>query len=258
MAATQSEVDDMDATLAQFRTGVIKPVECIKEGWALIKDQYWLFLGISLVGILIGGVVPIVLLGPMMVGIFLCLFQRMRNQPVEFGLLFKGFDQFVPGLVVTVLKMIPVLIILVPYYIFLIAMMATTMPRGGMEDPEQARTFVMSLFGFEIVFFLVIMVVSLTVEIFFMFAYPLVADRKLSALDAVKLSFRAGKANLGGVLGLMLLNMLFGMLGVLCCIIGVYFYLPIAFASQAVAFRRVFPETSQPLPGPPPPPASWA
>src|SRR5256885_16037364 len=108
----------IDATLSQFRTGVIKPVECIKEGWALIKGQFLLFLGILLVGILIGGVVPIVLLGPMMVGIFLCLFQRMRNQPVEFGLLFKGFDQFVPGLVVTVLKMIPILIILVPYYIF--------------------------------------------------------------------------------------------------------------------------------------------
>ena len=248
----------MDATLSEFRTGVIKPVECIKEGWALIKDQYWLFFGISIVGILIGGVVPIVLLGPMMVGIFFCLFQRMRHQPVEFGLLFKGFDQFVPGLVVTVLKMIPIFIVLVPYYIFLIAMMAITMPRAGIEDPEQARTFVMSFFGFEIVFFLVIMAVSIVVEVFFMFAYPLVADRKLSALDAVKLSFRAGKANLGGVLGLMLLNALLGFVGVLCCVVGVYFYLPVAFASQAVAFRRVFPETFQPFPAPPPPPASWA
>ena len=62
-----------------FRVGVIKPVECIKEGWALIKDQYWLFFGISIVGILIGGAVPIVLIGPMMAGIFLCLFQRQRR-----------------------------------------------------------------------------------------------------------------------------------------------------------------------------------
>ncbi len=248
----------MDATLTQFRTGVIKPLECIKEGWALIKDQYWLFFGIALVGILIGGVIPIVLLGPMMVGIFLCLLQKLRREPVEFGLLFKGFDQFVPSLVVTVLKMIPIFIVLVPYYIFLIGIMATTMPRGGVQSPEEAQTFVMSMLGFEVVFFVIIMVVSITIEVFFMFAYPLVADRKLSALDAIKLSFRAGKANLGGVLGLMLLNALFGFVGVLCCVVGVYFYLPIAFASQAVAFRRVFPETSQPFPVPPPPPASWA
>ncbi len=241
-----------------FRSGVIKPVECIKEGWALIKDQYWLFFGISLVGILVGGVVPIVLLGPMMVGIFLCLLQRLRNEPIEFGLLFKGFDQFVPGLVVTVLKMIPIFILLIPYYIFVIVMMATAMPRGGVETPDQARNFVMSIFGFEMIFFLVIMVVSITIEIFFMFAYPLVADRKLSGLDAVKISFRAGKANFGGILGLMLLNALLGFVGVLCCFIGVYFYLPVAFASQAVAFRRVFPETFQPFPVPPPPPASWA
>ena len=63
----------MNSSVTDFRVGVIKPLECIKEGWALIKEQYWLFFGISFVGILIGGLVPIVLLGPMMAGIFLCL-----------------------------------------------------------------------------------------------------------------------------------------------------------------------------------------
>jgi hypothetical protein len=36
----------MNPSPLEFRTGVIKPLECIKEGWALIKDQYWLFFGI--------------------------------------------------------------------------------------------------------------------------------------------------------------------------------------------------------------------
>src|SRR5881394_1976201 len=115
----------MNADLSEFRRGVIAPVECIKEGWALIKDQYWLFFGISLVGLLIGGAVPIVLLGPMMIGIFLCLLQKERNQPVEFGTLFKGFDQFGQSLVAAVLKLLPIIIVLIPYYIFLIGMMAT-------------------------------------------------------------------------------------------------------------------------------------
>ena len=248
----------MNAELSEFRRGVVAPVECIKEGWALIKDQYWLFLGISLVGVLIGGAVPIVLLGPMMIGIFLCLLQRQRGEPVEFGTLFKGFEQFVPGLVVAAFKMIPIFIILVPYYIFLVVVMATTMPRGGNPSPEDSRAFVLSFFGFEIVFFVVIMVVSVLVEIFFMFAFPLIADRKLSGLEAVKLSFRAGKANMGGIIGLILLNGLLSIVGVLCCIIGVYFYLPIAFASQVVAYRRVFPDIGSKLPSPPPPPGNWA
>lgn len=241
----------------EFNRGAISPMECIKEGWALIKDEYWLFFGLTIVGLLIGGLVPVVLLGPMMVGIFLCIQQRQRNQPVEFGLLFKGFDQFVPSLIVAVLKMIPIFIILIPYYIFIFAMMAA-MPRGR-PSPEESQTFLFTYLGFELLFVIVLVTVSIFVEMFFMFAFPLVADRKMSGLDAVKLSFRAGRANMGGVLGLMLLNALFSILGVLCCIIGVYFYLPVAIASQAVAYRRVFPDIGQfgQYP-PPPPPQSWA
>jgi len=242
----------------EFNRGVIAPMECIKEGWALIKDQYWLFFGITLVGLLIGGGVPIVLLGPMMVGIFLCLQQRQRNQPVEFGLLFKGFDQFVPGLIVAVLKMIPIFIVLIPYYIFVFAMMAG-MPSSSRSNSDDAPGFLFAFLGAELLFLFVIMLVSVLVETFFMFAFPLVADRKLPGLDAVKLSFGAGRANLGGVVGLMLLNGLFTMLGALVCGVGAYFYLPIAIASQAVAYRRVFPDIGQlgQYP-PPPPPQSWA
>jgi len=248
----------MDADFVEFRRGVIAPMECIKEGWALIKDDYWLFFGITIVGLLLGGVLPIILMGPMMVGVFLCFQARQRNQPVEFGMLFKGFDQFVAGLIATVLKMIPIFILMIPYYIFLVGVMAFSMPRGPHPSNDEQRQFMMSFFGFEIVFFLTIMVVSIAIEIFFMLAYPLIADRKMSGLEAVKLSFRAGKANFGGIVGLLLLNAVFGLVGVLCCIIGVYFYMPIAWASQAVAYRRIFPDTGSTFPLPPPPPGDWA
>lgn len=243
---------------SSFRVGVIKPFECIKEGYALIKDQYWIFFGLALVAMFLGGAVPIVLMGAMMSGLFLCFFEKMAGRPFEFGLLFKGFDYFVPGLVVTAIKMIPIIIIIVPYYIILMATMMTTMPRGQ-ASPEDMSRFVSSVFGFEIFFGLTIVIVSMCVEIFFMFAYPLIADRKLSGLDAIKLSIKAGKANFGGILGLIVLNALFGFLGVFLCIVGVYLYIPIAFAAQAVAYRKVFPEVAQTFPAPPPPPpSSWA
>jgi tetrahydromethanopterin S-methyltransferase subunit F len=248
----------VNQNFAEFRRGVISPMECIKEGWGLIRDQYWLYFGISIVGILVGGLVPIVLMGPMMVGIFMCFQQRQRNQPVEFGTVFNGFGLFVQGLVVTVLKMIPVLVLLIPYYVLLFGMMAATMPREEHPSPEAMQQFFFSFFGFEMLFFVTIMTVSILIEIFFMLAYPLVADRRISGLDAIKLSFRASKANFGGILGLMLLNALFGFVGVLCCFVGVYFYLPVAFASQAVAYRRIFPDLGSPLPSPPPPPGNWA
>ena len=242
----------------QFRTGVIKPMECVKEGWALIKDQYWLFLGIVVVGMLVGGAVPIVLIGPMMVGIYLCLFRRMRGEPVEFGNLFKGFDYFAQSLIAALIQMIPMVILIVPFYIIMFVFMMTSMPRGGRMDPDESARFMFTFFGLELVFVTVIVAVAIVVNIFFMFAFPLIADRGLSGLDAVKLSIKAGKANFGGILLLLLLNAGLGFLGVLACYVGVFFIMPISLASHAVAFRRVFPEGLQNFASPPPPPANWA
>jgi len=247
----------MSQNITDFNRHVIRPTECVKEGWELIKDQYWLFLGISFVGMLIGSAFAIVLMGPMMCGIFLCLFQRQRRQPVEFGMLFKGFDHFLQSLLVMLIKMIPIVILMVPFYLIMVVIMFTSMPREQ-TTPEETSRFLFTFFGFELVFITVLMLVGIVVEIFLMFAFPLVVDRRLPAIEAVKLSIKAGKENFGGVLGLLLLNALFGFVGVLCCFVGVYFYLPISFASYAIAYRRVFPEIPHTLPVPPPPPASWA
>jgi hypothetical protein len=242
----------------QFRTGVIKPVECIKEGWAMIKDQYWLFLGIVVVGMLIGGAVPIVLFGPMMVGIYLCFLRRMRGEPIEFGNLFKGFDYFAQSLIAALIQMIPMVVIIVPFYIIMFVFMMTSMPRGGRMDPDESARFMFSFLGLELVFVMVIVVVGIGVNIFFLFAFPLIADRGLTGLDAVKLSIKAGRANFGGILLLLLANAGLGMLGVLACYVGVFFIMPISLASYAVAYRRVFPEVFQNFASPPPPPANWA
>ncbi len=242
----------------QFRTGVVKPVECFKEAWALIKDQYWLFLGIIFVGVFIAGAIPIVLLGPMMVGIYLCLFRRMRGEPVEFGHLFKGFDYFAQGLIAALLQMIPVVVVVVPMYVIMVVFMIAMMPHGGRVDPDAGGMFVVAFLGFYVVFLVVIMTVAIIVHIFFMFAFPLIADRNLSGLDAVKLSIKAGKANFGGLLGLSLLTVGMGILGVFACYVGAFLVMPISFTSYAVAYRRVFPQLSQNFASPPPPPANWA
>jgi uncharacterized membrane protein len=243
----------------QFRTGVIKPVECVKEAWALIKDQYWLFLGIVFVGVFVGGAVPIVLIGPMMVGIYLCVFRRMRGEPVEFGMLFKGFDHFAQSLIAALLQMIPMVIVMVPAYIIMFVLMMTSMPRGGGRmNPDESSRFIFTFLGFELVFVAVIVAVGVVVTTFFLFAFPLIADRNLSGVEATKLSIKAARANLGGVLGLILVNVGLGLLGVLACYVGAFLIAPISLTSYAVAYRRVFPEVSQTFASPPPPPANWA
>lgn len=243
----------------QFRTGVIKGGECIKEGWALIKDQYWLFLGIVFVGVFVGGAVPIVLIGPMMVGIYLCFFRRMRGEPVEFGHLFKGFDYFAQSLIAALIQMIPMVIVMVPLYIIMFVFMMMSAPRrGGRMNPDDASSFMFTFLGLYFVFIVLILAVAVIVTLFFLFSFPLIADRNLSGLDAVKLSIKAARANLGGILGLVLMNVGLGMLGVLCCYVGAFFVAPISLASYAIAYRRVFPEVPQNFASPPPPPANWA
>ena len=248
----------MDATLSPFRTRVIKPVECLKEGWALIKDQYWLFMGIVLVGMLVGGAVPIVLIGPMMVGVFGCFLRKMRGEQVEFGALFKGFDHFAQSLIAALIQMIPMVVVMVPAYIIMFAVMFASLPRGGQMSPDESSAFAVTLIACYFGFIVIIIGAAIITSIFFIFAFPLIADRGLSGVDAIKLSIKAGKANAGGILGLVLLNFLLGLVGVLACYVGAFFVMPISFAANAVAYRRVFPEAQQIFPTPPPPPASWA
>jgi uncharacterized membrane protein len=242
----------------QFRTGVIKPMECVKEGWALIKDQYWLFLGIVFVGVFIGSAVPIVLIGPMIVGINLCFLRKMRGEPVEFGHLFKGFDYFAQSLIAALLQMIPMVIVMVPLYIIMFAFMMISVPRGGQMSSDESATFALTFLGFYVVFIVVMIAVVAIVTIFFMFAFPLIADRNLSGVDAVKLSIKAAWANFGGVCGLVLICVGLGILGVLACYVGALLVMPVSLAAYAVAYRRVFPESLQNFAPPPPPPANWA
>jgi uncharacterized membrane protein len=106
---------------------------------------------------------------------------------------------------------------------------------------------------------LFVVIVSMAIHSLFLFAYPLIVDRKLAGLDAIKLSYRAALQNLGGIIGLLLLMCVLGILGVLACYIGVFLMMPVSFAAYAAAYRRVFPDSgSFSSSSPPPPPGSWA
>ena len=93
-----------------FRRNAVEPVECIKGGWDFIKNQYWLFLGMTLVAILIGSAVPLgILLGPMMCGLYMSFFKARRGEAIEFGTLFKGFDYFGQSVVAALLHTVPII-----------------------------------------------------------------------------------------------------------------------------------------------------
>jgi uncharacterized membrane protein len=236
----------------EFRRNAVEPMECLKAGWNLIKNQYWLFVGITAMGVIIGSVVPFgILLGPMMCGLYLALFQTRRGQPIEFGILFKGFDYFGDSVVATLLHLIPIVVVLVPTYILFYAGFFIMMSRGNGEPSQGA---VLGFFGFFAVFWLVMIVILVLLSVVFTFAYPLIVDRRLSGVEAVKLSIRAALANFWRLLGLLLMTGLMGFVGVLFCYVGAFFVMPISFAAIATAYEQVFGlgEFQPNLPPPPP------
>jgi hypothetical protein len=240
----------------EFRRNAVKPVECLKAGWNLIRSQYWLFVGMSLVGIIIGSVVPLgILMGPMMCGIYMALFQTRRGQPIEFGILFKGFDYFGDAVVATLLHLIPVVVVVVPTYILFYVGIFFMMPRNGDEPDPRAM---LGFFGIFAVFWLVIMVLLILLSVVFTFAYPLIIDRRLSGLNAVKLSIKAALANFWRLLGLLLLSGLMSFAGLLLCYVGLFLILPISFAAIATAYEQVFGLAGEFQPNLPPPPPTFA
>jgi len=227
--------------LVPFKRNVVEPVECIKAGYEVIKDQYWLFVGMAAIGMLIGSAVPMgILMGPMMCGLYLAFFKTMRREPIEFGTLFKGFDYFGPGVIATLLHMIPILAIVIPaYLLFYVGIIFSSIATAGTGDEPNPGPMlaVFVMFG---LFWLVMFALIIIVSIGFTFAYPLIVDRKMQGFDAVKLSFKGAFANFWRLLGMMLLSSLLGIAGALLCYVGMFLVLPITYAAVAKAYEQVF------------------
>ena len=239
----------------RFNRKAVEPTECLKGANALVKDQYWLFVGMCAVGLLIGSAVPMgILMGPMMCGLYLTFFKKRRGLPIEFSDLFKGFDYFAQSVIATLLHVIPIVIIIVPAYILFYVFFIFSVAVQG-DEPNPAAMF--GVMGMFVLFWLVMFIVILFLSIGFTFVYPLIVDRKLQALDAVKWSFRAAMANFGRLVLLLLLTGLLGLGGVLLCYVGMFLVFPITYGALAVAYEQVFglSDGNESPNLPPPPPA---
>ena len=239
-----------------FRRNVVEPIACISAAWAMVKEQYWLFVGMCAVGLLIGSAVPMgILTGPMMCGLYMAFFAIRRRQPIEFGMLFKGFDYFGASVVATLLHVLPILVIVIPaYFLFYVGMFVSIAAQGG-DEPNPAAF--MGVMGFFILFWIAMVILIIFISVGFTFAYPLIVDRKLSGLEAVKWSFKAALANFWRLLGMMFLTGLLALAGMLLCYVGVFLVFPIMYGAVAIAYEKVFGlnEDGMAVNLPPPPPS---
>lgn len=217
----------------QFNVGVIRPVECFKEAWELIKNDYWILFLIFFLGALIGSASLYILLGAMICGIFNAYIKKIDGKPVSFEDLFKGFSFFVSGFLLFLVIIVPTLVMMgVIYAPFIIAIMMGSKLSQDEFYALLAGSFVVDL---------VVSIVVISFHTLLLFAFPLLVDKNLPAVAAMKTSAKAVWQNLGGVVGLFLVGAGINFVGMLACGIGIYFTIPIVIAGNMLAYRKVFP-----------------
>ncbi len=235
----------------EFNAGAIKPIECVREAWELIKDDYWILLAISVVGGLIGGLSFYVLIGAMICGIFYCYLKKIDGGKVVFDDLWTGFKFFWPSLLVTIAIVVPIVVFTIIMFITIYLPIITAALMGN--NANEGTILGTFLIGFAID--IVVAIVMIFIHSLLIFCFPLIVDKGISSWDSMKLSARAVLKNLGGIGGLIAVNFGLALLGELAFCVGIYLMIPIITAANLVAYRKVFPATADRLLHPPSPDA---
>lgn len=217
----------------QFNTGVIRPVECYKEAWELVKNQFWLLLVIVIVGGAIAAFSMYILLGAMVCGIFYCYLRVIDGKDFKFEDLFKGFGFWLPGLVVGIFFIVPMFMLYALIYIPPLVAITT--------NPNITQDELLKIISASLAVDFIFTIFMVCLHTLLMFSFPLVVDRKLSAFQAMKTSAKAVWANLSGVAGLWGLGFLMSLAGILVFCIGIYLAVPIMIGANLLAYRKVFP-----------------
>lgn len=239
----------------EYYKGAVSAGDCISNAWQLVKHNYGLYLGVSALAAIILFClfcINLFLAGPIMCGIFYVYLKGIRGGVPEFGDMFKGFENFLPAMVVGLIQMLPNFAIQISSNTTDFARIYTQQQSGNSDAVIAGLSGIVLLLG------LIGLVVSIFIWITFFFSYQLVIDKNLGIGDAIKYSAKAGWSNVGGLILLGILQGLIAVGGALVFCIGIFFVLPIIHASSAFAYRQVFPDLGgQEFQDTPPPPTEY-
>jgi hypothetical protein len=231
----------------------VKPVQLYRRAYQMLGDQYWLFVGITLVGMLVANAVPFgILFGPMLVGIFICFLQREAGCRVEFAALFKGFDQFMESLIAwLIIFVVSTVVILFTLLICGVLIVLSLFAAQGANDATAG--FAVTLVA--VVVYPIIFLVSILIYLPFFFVFQLIADHQVTGVDAVKASIQAARRNFWGTAWYLIATSLLSIVAAMLCFVPAILFLPLSLGGGFLLYREVF------VPSPPasgnlrPPPA---
>ena len=233
-------------THINYVSSAIEPSDCIANAWELVKRRFWLYVGVGIVTMILVSFIPIVsifLLGPVMGGFAYLVLRDMGDEPVDFGMLFKGFEKFLPLMFVGIIQAIPGIVYQGVQYASSIAELFgdSEVPDANFfqsaADGDSVATGFTAAFA---VFLIGYALFSIVWSYALMFAIPLIVEHGMGIGDAVKLSFGAVFSNIGGLIVLGIWSTLVALLGMLALCVGLFMAIPVVYAAQVIAYRHVF------------------
>lgn len=230
-----------------FNRGAVRPIRCLSGGVELLRGVYGGFLGVVIIALLImmvGGCIPLAPLNaPILCGIYLCLLARIYNQPFNTSTLFKGFEYFGQAFIASLFVSVPMFMLGLVFQFGIGGFNVVVQNLKLDENPrlEDVLPVILGYFSFIMIGIVVLMLVGMVLNALMIFVYPLIVERKMKGLDAVKLGFRAVLGNFFGVFALVLLETLLILAGLMLFYVGALFVLPVIFAARVVAYRQAFP-----------------
>ena len=222
---------------------------CIGRGWELMKSNFGLVVGATIVygliqfGVSMLGKIPklgivvtlcnyVFLSGPLMAGLYFLFLRAIRRQGAEVGDLFSGFSNNYLQLVLTYVVMVLLMLLaaLPGIAIFVVGLMQTMHHHAAEPLP-------MALMALGSV---VALIPSVYLSVGWMFSLALVIDKGMEFWPAMSLSRRMVGKHWWTVFALLIVCGLINVLGLLACCVGLLASVPTGFGALMYAYEDIF------------------
>lgn len=216
---------------------MVRSGDWITQGWQMVKPYLGTYVLTALVAGLLSGVTLGILTGPLSCGLIM-MFLRQRREPEyepQFGDLWKGFEVFAQSFVA--------------WLIIAILLSVASGLVGGIASIVEALPIVGQLLAP-----MVGAVLGICAMVVFLYVFPLVADRRANAIEAIQQSAETTAKEFLPFAGFALILYVLQAIGAALCGVGLLLAGPVVVAAIAASYEDVLgaggsaPVASEPAP----------
>ncbi len=228
--------------------------ECLSVGWERFQSHMPLsiatvvllvaaFVAVYLIPVL-NLIVPVLIIGPVYAGLIYYFVRLVRSGEPDLAHGFAGFgSDFIPLMLAGILVHIIVAVCAIPGIIVVVGgVIASGVIGMSLAEAQQAMySMSLSVLGSFLAGLLLTVLLAIFALVFFQFSLPLILDKKVDMMTALRLSFQRSSKRWFRLFLLMIVGVGMLCIGLVCCLVGALFTVPWFLAALAVAYEKLFP-----------------